>query len=397
MTTLNDTPTANRIHIGFFGKRNSGKSSLLNAFTGQKVAIVSKELGTTTDPVYKAMELHELGACMLMDTPGFDDEGTLGALRIEKTKEASNRTNLALLLFHDKDITQELEWFAHFKEKKMKTICILSKCDLKKDVELLAENVRIHTGQTPIEVSVHEKESIKKLKEEIIKQLGGTCEIQSITDFLVTKEDVVLLVMPQDIQAPKGRLILPQVQTIRDLLDHRCIVVCTTTEELDQALHILKQPPKLIITDSQVFKEVYDKKPKESMLTSFSVLFSRLKGDLSYYIKGAKTIDTLTKDSKVLIAECCTHAPLSEDIGREKIPNLLRKKVGGDLQVSVVSGTDFPLDLTGYDLIIQCGACMFQRQYVMSRIERAKQQHVPMTNYGITIAHLKGILDKIEY
>jgi len=212
----------------------------------------------------------------------------------------------------------------------------------------------------------------------------------------VSKEDVVLLVMPQDIQAPKGRLILPQVQTIRELLDKKCIVMSVTTDYMEQALQALKQPPKLIITDSQIFGFVYEHKPAESMLTSFSVLFAAYKGDLSYYIEGAKAIDSLTEHSKVLIAECCTHAPLSEDIGRVKIPNMLRKRFGSDITVDMVSGTDYPEDLTPYDLIIQCGACMFNRQYVLSRIDRAKKQQVPMTNYGITIAHLTGILDKIS-
>ena len=211
----------------------------------------------------------------------------------------------------------------------------------------------------------------------------------------MAEEDLGLLVMPQDIQAPKGRLILPQVQTIRELLDKKCLVASVTTDKFIPMLSILKQPPKLIITDSQVFGYVYEHKPKESMLTSFSVLFAAYKGDLPYYIEGAKTIDSLTGESKVLIAECCTHAPLTEDIGREKIPAMLKKRFGNTLQVEHVSGTDFPQDLTEYDLVIQCGACMFNRTYVLSRIERAKEQHVPMTNYGVVIAHLTGILDKI--
>ena len=218
----------------------------------------------------------------------------------------------------------------------------------------------------------------------------------SITADLCKEDDSVLLVMPQDIQAPKGRLILPQVQTIRELLDKKCIVTCTTTDKLDNALSMLKNPPKLIITDSQVFKTVYEKKPKESMLTSFSVLFAGLKGDLTYYMEGAKAVDSLTENSKVLIAECCTHVPLSEDIGRVKIPRMLRNRFGEGLQIDMVSGTDYPQDLTRYDLIIQCGACMFNRKYVLSRIERAKSQNVPMTNYGVVIAHLTGILDKIN-
>ena len=216
-----------------------------------------------------------------------------------------------------------------------------------------------------------------------------------ITGNLVPKDDLVLLVMPQDIQAPKGRLILPQVQTLRELLDKRCLIMSVTTDRYPAALQTLSRPPKLIITDSQVFPYIYENKPKESMLTSFSVLFAAYKGDLSYYIEGAKAIDSLKETSHVLIAECCTHVPLKEDIGRVKIPRMLKKRFGENLQVELVSGTDFPDDLTGYDLIIQCGACMFNRKYVMYRIDRAKKQQVPVTNYGITIAHLTGILDHV--
>ena len=217
----------------------------------------------------------------------------------------------------------------------------------------------------------------------------------SITGKLVCDTDVVLLVMPQDIQAPKGRLILPQVQTIRDLLDKKATVVCTVTDRMQQTLAALAKPPKLIITDSQVFKYVYDNKPENSMLTSFSVLFAAYKGDIQYYTEGAQAIEALTEKSKVLIAECCTHAPLTEDIGRVKIPAMLRKRFGQGLCIDMVSGTDFPEDLTGYDLIIQCGGCMFNRKYIMSRIELARAQNVPMTNYGVAIAHLTGILNKI--
>ena len=220
---------------------------------------------------------------------------------------------------------------------------------------------------------------------------------ETITGALVEEGDLVLLVMPQDIQAPKGRLILPQVQTIRDLLDHKCLVMSCTTDKLEDTLAALARPPKLIITDSQVFRTVYDKKPQESLLTSFSVLFAEYKGDFAYYKESAAAISSLTEESKVLIAECCTHAPLKEDIGREKIPNMLRKRIGAGLTVDIVSGTDFPKDLSNYDLIIQCGACMFNKKYVMTRIERAKDQKVPMSNYGVVIAYLSGILDKISY
>ncbi len=399
MSTLNDTPSANRLHIGFFGKRNSGKSSLMNAFTGQEVSIVSDVAGTTTDVVKKAMEIHGLGACVLLDTAGFDDVGELGEIRVEKTKRASEKVDIALILFSGKEIELEVQWYKKLKEKKIPTLAIINKIDILKEEEQknIAEIIEKELKIEPIFVSALEKIGIEQLKEEIVRLIPEEFGEQTITGDLVKEGDTVLLVMPQDIQAPKGRLILPQVQTIRELLDKKCVVISTTTDKLENALQTLKEAPKLIITDSQVFKVVYEKKPKESKLTSFSVLFAGYKGDLSYYIEGAKVISQLTEQSKVLIAECCTHAPLEEDIGRVKIPMMLRKKIGKGLTVDMVSGTDFPKDLREYDLIIQCGACMFNRKYVMSRIERAKEQSVPMCNYGVTIAYLTGILDKISY
>ena len=403
MTTLNQTPSANRLHIGFFGKRNSGKSSLINAFTGQEVSIVSDVAGTTTDVVSKPMEISGLGACVLLDTAGFDDVGELGTIRVEKTEKAAEKIEIAVLIFTDKGveqgIEQEIQWCKKFKAKKTPVLAVVNKIDTltEKEQAAIANRIRTELKIEPVFVSALKKKGIEELKEAIIRLIPEEFGEQTITGDLVTEEDVVLLVMPQDIQAPKGRLILPQVQTIRELLDKRCTVISTTTDKMEHSLAVLKHPPKLIITDSQVFKTVYEKKPKESMLTSFSVLFAGYKGDLSYYIEGANAISQLTESSKVLIAECCTHAPLEEDIGRVKIPMMLRKKVGEELTVDMVSGTDFPKDLIGYDLIIQCGACMFNRKYVMSRIDRAKEQGVPMCNYGVTIAYLTGILDKISY
>ncbi len=394
--TLNETPNANRLHIGFFGKRNSGKSSLINAFTGQGVSIVSDVAGTTTDPVYKAMEINGIGACVLIDTAGFDDVGELGKIRVEKTKLACDKTDVAVMVFSDENIEQELLWIEKFKQQKTPFITVISKTDIRENTDAFAKIIEEKTAVKPILVSSENLTGIKELKNMVVRLAPVDFGATSITADLCKEDDSVLLVMPQDIQAPKGRLILPQVQTIRELLDKKCIVTCTTTDKLDNALAMLKNPPKLIITDSQVFKTVFEKKPKESMLTSFSVLFAGLKGDLTYYMEGAKAVDSLTENSKVLIAECCTHAPLSEDIGRVKIPRMLRNRFGEGLQIDMVSGTDYPQDLTGYDLIIQCGACMFNRKYVLSRIERAKSQNVPMTNYGVVIAHLTGILDKIN-
>ena len=394
--SLSSTPSANRVHIGLYGKRNSGKSSLINAITNQETALVSDYAGTTTDPVYKAMEIHGIGPCMLIDTAGFDDEGELGRLRGEKTRQALEKTDIAVLVFDGRPVTEEKEWLSLLKQKKTPILAVVNKLDLLENPQASADALKRDYGLSPVLVSTKTREGIDKVREELIRLLPEDYEQESITGHLVSQGDCVLLVMPQDIQAPKGRLILPQVQTIRDLLDHRCLVMSCTTDKLDEALSALKQPPKWIITDSQVFKTVYDKKPKESRLTSFSVLFANYKGDLSEFVQGAAAIESLTEHSKVLIAEACTHAPLSEDIGREKLPRMLRNKVGQGLAVDVVGGPAFPEDLSGYDLIIHCGACMFNRRHVMSRIDRAKSQGVPITNYGVAIAKLSGILDKID-
>lgn len=429
MATLNETPSSNRLHIGIFGKTNSGKSSFINAFTGQNVSIVADVAGTTTDPVYKPMEINPLGACVIIDTAGFDDETELGAAREEKTFLAAEKADIAIIVVAGsetpKTIESELKWDKYFKEKKTPVLYVVNKTDqYPEESRLLADDIREATGNDVVLMScaqilsrceapkdkednenignktkragLSDNEQIKQIKAALTRMLPENYGADFITGDLVSDGDLVLLVMPQDIQAPKGRLILPQVQTLRELLDKKCLVMSVTTDKLTDVLIRLTEPPKLIITDSQVFDYVYKNKPEESMLTSFSVLFAAYKGDLPYYMQGAKAIDKLTEDSKVLIAECCTHAPLAEDIGRVKIPNMLRKRVGQGLTIDLVSGTDFPEDPSGYDLIIQCGACMFNRKYVLSRIDSAKAKNVPMTNYGVTIAHVTGILDKIS-
>ena len=392
--SLNHTPTANRLHIALFGRRNSGKSSLINALTGQDAALVSDIPGTTTDPVNKAMELHGIGPCVIIDTPGFDDEGTLGEMRIERTLKAIERTDIALLLCEENNLQEEAAWMQQLKAKNIPVILILNKADIRKDISSLIEQ---ELGEKPLLVSAKEKRGMEDIRLAILEKLPQDFEQPSITGDLVSENDLVLLVMPQDIQAPKGRLILPQVQTMRELLDKKCLVMSCTTDKLPQTLQALARPPKLIITDSQVFKTVYEQKPVESLLTSFSVLMAGYKGDIRQFIEGASAIDRLTENSRVLIAEACAHAPMTEDIGRVKIPRLLRKKIGEGLQIDIVSGSDFPKDLSGYDLIIHCGACMFNRKHVMNRLESASSQQIPMTNYGITLAHLMGILDKIVY
>ena len=400
------TPNANRLHIALFGKRNSGKSSLINALTGQDTALVSDTPGTTTDPVQKAMEIHGIGPCLFIDTPGFDDEGELGNRRIERTWKAVEKTDIALLLCAgggsaeetgEPDFTEELHWLEQLKAKNIPTILLINKADIRKNTTSLAIRIKETFGSQPIPVSAKEKTGIELIRQAILEKLPEDFDQQSITGSLVTEGDLVLLVMPQDIQAPKGRLILPQVQTMRELLDKKWLIMSCTTDKLRETLQALSRPPKLIITDSQVFKIVYEQKPEESRLTSFSVLFAGYKGDIRYYVKSASAIGSLTESSRVLIAEACTHAPLSEDIGRVKLPHLLRKRIEEKLSIDIVAGTDFPQDLTPYSLVIHCGACMFNRKYVLSRIERARLQNVPMTNYGVAIAFLNGILNQIEY
>ena len=400
------TPNANRLHIALFGKRNSGKSSLINALTGQDTALVSDTPGTTTDPVQKAMEIHGIGPCLFIDTPGFDDEGELGNRRIERTWKAVEKTDIALLLCAgggsaeetgEPDFTEELHWLEQLKAKNIPTILLINKADIRKNTASLAIRIKETFGSQPIPVSAKEKTGVELIRQAILEKLPEDFDQQSITGSLVTEGDLVLLVMPQDIQAPKGRLILPQVQTMRELLDKKCLIMSCTTDKLRETLQALSRPPKLIITDSQVFKTVYEQKPEESRLTSFSVLFAGYKGDIRYYVKSASAIGSLTESSRVLIAEACTHAPLSEDIGRVKLPHLLKKRIGEKLSIDIVAGTDFPQDLTPYSLVIHCGACMFNRKYVLNRIERARLQNVPMTNYGVAIAFLNGILNQIEY
>lgn len=391
--SLLDTPRANRLHIGLYGKRNVGKSSLVNAVTGQSVAVVSEIAGTTTDPVYKAMELHGIGPVVFIDTAGVDDEGELGRLRVDRTRDAARKTDVALVVFAaPPDV--EAEWIADLQRRDVPVVGVVNKADELTDAEAVRAEVERRFGVRTIVVSARTGENVAEVREAIIRALPDD-EPVSITGALAQPGDLVLLVMPQDIQAPKGRLILPQVQTLRDLLDKKCLVMSCTTDKLDETLAALSRPPALIITDSQVFPVVHAKKPPESLLTSFSVLFASYKGDIAAFVEGAAGIDRLTAASRVLIAESCTHAPLEEDIGRVKIPALLRRRFGETLEIDIVAGPDRLEDLGSYDLVIHCGGCMFNRRHVLSRIDEAQEHGVPITNYGITIAHLSGILDQI--
>ena len=389
-------PRGERLHIALFGKRNAGKSSLINALTGQQIALVSDVPGTTTDPVMKSMEILPLGPCVLIDTAGFDDSGKIGDLRTERTREVIKQTDIAIIVTEGIDLDEEIAWAGLLKQANIPYAAVLNKVDLMQEVpSTLLTDMAKRLGCDVIPVSAMNGTGLDILRNTLAGLMPESGN-QSLTGHLAQAGDTVLLVMPQDPQAPKGRLILPQVQTLRDLMDKRCIAICCTTEDIDQTLATLREPPQLIITDSQVFDIVEQKKPAESKLTSFSVLMAAHKGDIQYFVESATAINRLTEQSRVLIAEACTHAPLAEDIGREKIPRMLRQRVGQGLTVDIVAGKDFPNDLTGYDLVIHCGGCMFNRKFMLSRVDQCRAQGVPMTNYGITIAHVKGILGKVS-
>uniref|UniRef100_UPI0004833711 [FeFe] hydrogenase H-cluster maturation GTPase HydF n=1 Tax=Eubacterium cellulosolvens TaxID=29322 RepID=UPI0004833711 len=393
----NKASSANRTHIGLFGRMNAGKSTLLNALTDQTVSIVSSRAGTTTDVVRKPMEIHGIGACTFLDTAGIDDSGEIGELRVKAAGKAAAQTDIAVMVFYDRDDSLERQWTEEFRKRKVPVVGVLGHADeLGREAawERAAKLEKI-LGIPVIPFADKWEGCAEEIRKALVEAAAGRGERRTITGNLVKAGDSVILVMPQDPQAPEGRLIQPEVQTIRELLDKHCIVHCTAAEELPALLASLKEEPELVITDSQIFREVHDLLPAGVKLTSFSILFAGFKGDMRYFADSAKKIEELTEDSRVLIAECCTHAPMEEDIGRVKIPRLLRKAVGEKVTVDVKAGTDFPEDAGKYDLIIQCGSCMFNRRYVISRVEQAKRQGVPMTNYGIAIAQLTGILDEV--
>lgn len=396
-----ETPRSERFHIGFFGRTNSGKSSLMNALTGQNTAIVSEVAGTTTDIVHKNIELPGIGPSVLLDTAGFDDKTTLGDLRLTQTRKAAQRINLGILVINAATLTdwsEELKWKKELEEQQIPVIIVLNKIDLTNDNGFSIGRILSRAlSKELIPVSAKCNTGIDRLLKAIRENSSRNCETDDITGMLVTEDDIVVLVMPQDIQAPKGRLILPQVQTIRNLIDKKCITVCCTEQNLEKTLASLSEAPKLIVTDSQVFDKVERLCPPESKLTSFSILFASYKGDIQKFIHGARFLEYMKPDARILIAEACSHVPQNEDIGRVKLPAMLRKKFGDRLQIETVAGNDFPKNLEKYDLIIHCGACMFTRQHVMNRIESATKQNVPITNYGIAIAWLQGILDRVVF
>ena len=386
---------SNRYHIAIFGRRNAGKSSLLNALAGQQVSIVSDVAGTTTDVVWKNIELPGVGAAVIGDTAGYDDSGVLGDMRVGRTRDVVARIDLALVVLQGApgDISYEKEWQRAFSAADIPVIYVLGKSD--EGVALQQWSETLGCGVLP--VSAHTGEGIPELLARIAEYYKKDDNLDDITHSLVKAGDVVLLVMPQDAQAPQGRLIMPQVQTLRNLLDKHCMPVCCALEELPLLLGALKNPPSLVITDSQVFSQVEEQLPPQTRLTSFSVLMARHKGDIDTFRAGAAALLALPGNARVLIAEACSHIPQNEDIGRVKLPRLLRKRFGEGLAIEIVSGNDFPADLSPYDLVIHCGACMFTRRHVLSRLRQAKAQGVPITNYGIAIAALTGVLPKVVY
>lgn len=388
-----NTPKSNRLHISIFGKRNAGKSSLINAITNQSLSVVSDIPGTTTDPVSKSMELLPLGPIVLIDTAGLDDTGSLGELRINKTKEVIKKTDLGVLVFDacNKNLEYELKWYDDLKQKNIPVIGAINKIDLCKNN---FNFIKSYFDIPFVEISAKEKINISGLKKLLIENAPIDFEMPTILGDIIKPKDKIILVAPQDIQAPKGRLILPQVQIIRDILDNDGLALTVKDTELTDMLTALKEEPSLVITDSQMFKKVNELIPKHLRLTSFSILMARYKGDLDLFIKGAKIINTLKTNDKILIAEACTHHQLKGDIAREKIPSLLEKKVGGKLDIVNITGVDFPEDLSEYKLIIHCGSCMFTRKQLLSRLEHVKNQNIPITNFGVALAELNGILDR---
>lgn len=389
---LNKTNSGNRIHIGFFGKVNAGKSSIINAFAKRDISIVSDKKGTTTDPVYKSMEIKSLGPCLLMDTAGITDDTELGEKRLKRTEEVILKTDIAVVVVSDRDTSSEKELIKKFKETPV--LVLINKIDelSKEDIKKIRDDF---SAFKVVEVSAIKNQGFDIFLEELLKFKPKKEE--KLFDGLVKEKDLVLLVIPQDIAAPKNRLILPQVQAIRELLDKNAMVMMVKLEELSDILLILNKKPNLIVADSSVFLEVYEKKPADVKLTSFSVLFAKLKGDIDEYMRGVEALKKLNENSKILIAECCTHAPAEEDIGRIKIPNMIRKKVRENLKVDVTSGSALPENISDYDLIIQCGGCMLNSKNIKNRINTAQEKSIPITNYGIVIAYFKGILDKIDF
>jgi len=395
---LNNTPSGNRIHIGFFGRRNAGKSSLVNAVTGQELAVVSEKKGTTTDPVYKAMELLPLGPVMMIDTPGIDDEGSLGELRIKKTRQVLNKTDIAVLVVDSVEgITEiEEEMISLFKEKEVPYLIVYNKGDLAQGSNTIQKYTKEEKdqGNNVITVSALLKEGIQELKEKLAHFVKVEESRFQIVGDLLHPMDVVILVIPIDSAAPKGRLILPQQQVIRDILEAGAASVVVRDTELKQTFNQLGEKPYMVITDSQAFKQVAADTPEDVFLTSFSILMARWKGFLETSVKGVLALDSVQDGDKILIAEGCTHHRQCDDIGTVKLPRWIREYTGKEPEFVFCSGTEFPEDLSNYCLVVHCGGCMLNEREVRYRMKCAVDQKVPFTNYGITIAYINGILKR---
>ena len=392
---LNSTPSSERVHIGIFGKRNAGKSSVINAITNQSLAIVSDIKGTTTDPVSKAMELLPLGPVMIIDTPGLDDVGELGKMRIQKSYQVLNKSDIGILVidgtFGQTDEDKAL--INKFKEKNIPYIVVMNKLDLVREQQNIDEN-EINSKSNTIWVSSTTKENIYELKEMIAKQAPTDEPKFKIVGDLLNPSDFVVLVVPIDKAAPKGRLILPQQQTIRDILEANANAIVVKENELKNTLKNLGKKPKLVITDSQVFSKVSTDTPKDILLTSFSILFSRYKGDLKETVKGVKTLENLKDNDTILISEGCTHHRQCDDIGTVKIPKWITKYTNKKINFEFTSGTEFPYDLSKYKMIIHCGGCTLNEREMKYRVKCAQDQNIPFTNYGILIAYTQGILKR---
>lgn len=393
-TNLNQTPSANRTHIGIFGKRNAGKSSLINAITGQNYAIVSDVLGTTTDPVLKSMELLPLGPVVIIDTPGLDDEGELGALRIQKAYQILNKTDIAVLVIDaSSGVTKEdSEILKRIHEKEIPCVIVVNKSDICPNCNL--EDLPLPDSDSAILVSSKTGEHIHELKELLAQQASQDTIQKSIVADLLNPLDFVVLVVPIDSAAPKGRLILPQQQTIRDILEAKASAIVVQETELAETLTSLGKKPKMVITDSQVFKKVSAVTPDDILLTSFSILFARYKGNLKTLVDGASALDSLKDGDRILISEGCTHHRQCNDIGTVKLPNWIRSYTKKEVEFEFTSGTEFPLDLSSYKMIVHCGGCMLNEREMKYRLKCAEDAKIPITNYGTCIAYINGILNR---
>ncbi len=393
--SLNATPSSERVHIGIFGKRNAGKSSLINAITGQNLAIVSEAKGTTTDPVYKAMELLPLGPVMIIDTPGIDDEGVLGSLRIQKAYQVLNKTDIALVII---DATvgpsaEDLRLIKRINAKKIPLLIVINKCETINEDKKTAYQALLPNRKL-LFVSAEQQLNIFELKEAIAQTVPADENKAQIVADLLSPSDFVVLVVPIDSAAPKGRLILPQQQTIRDILEADAAAIVVKENELTNTLQNLGKRPKLVITDSQVFKKVAAETPADILLTSFSILFARYKGNLQTAVQGVTALENLEDGDKILVGEGCTHHRQCDDIGTVKLPRWIKEYTGKNPEFIFTSGTEFPLDLSPYKMIIHCGACMLNEREMQYRIKCAADQNIPFTNYGITIAYINGILKR---